>query len=304
MATGIPIELEQEYNRNKTLKKFLADHQSKINTYLPVKEQQTLFEANLIDFENIMPGKDTTTIGITDNKANRKKEIVKQYSIICLLTRSYALKYGKAELAANTNFAAFKIRAMADGEILPFVVATNARITAEALPDPLFAPYGIDAPRLATALTKATEFNNLIGKAGATKSNQSALVIALKAQNKLLRQDIDNLDLLMLHFKETDHTFYNAYLSAKAINKIGIHHAGIQGVATFGPGFTPAEGVTVVCNQKPKKKSTTDLVGHYKIIRFLAGNYSFTFTHPTLGSKTIIVKIQKGKIKTVDIHWG
>jgi hypothetical protein len=57
----------------------------------------------------------------------------------------------------------------------------------------------------------------------------------------------------------------------------------------------------VTCVQIPKKLDKTDVLGHYEIIHITPGSYEFTFSHAIHGSKTIIVKIEKGKIKTVDV---
>ena len=299
MAAGIPQELEQEYNRNKVVKKYFADNQTKVDAYGPLKTAQTTFTNHLGEFEELIPGKDVTTKGITEDKDSIRLTIATTYAPYCLNTRAFAIRYGLTDLAANMNFTETKIMRIADGELQPFVVAINKFITDDALPDPNFAEYEIDATALADGLTLANKFKTRIGKASSVDDAVTAVIQDLIDKNDDLRDDVTNFTLLMSRYKTTDKNFFNGFEAAKKIDDIGVHHAGIEGTCT--KNGNPLKDVTVTCVQFPKKIDKTDVIGHYELMNIRPGSYEFTFTHATEGSKTIIIKIERGKIKTVDV---
>ena len=299
MSLGITKELEQEYNRNKALKLFFANNQAKVDAFLPLKARQTLFLLHLSKFEDLIPKKNVTTKGITIDKAGLKEDVVQAYAPICLTTRSFALKYELDDLAANMNFPESKIRRMADGEVYPFAEATNTFITNLAVPHANWVDYDITATVLSDALGIAASFRDLISAAKNVDDNVAAVVIGLEERNQDLREDVDDFTLLMSRYKKTDKDFFNSFESAKKIDDIGVHHSGIEGTITHNG--APVNEAVVTCVQIPTKKDKTDVLGHYEITHITPGSYEFTFSHAIHGSKTIIVKIEKGKIKTVDV---
>lgn len=299
MALGIPKELEQEYNRNKALKLYFSTNQLKVDALLPLKERQTTFLTNLSEFENLIPKKDITTKGITFEKSKLKNELASIYAPICLSARSFALKYELDYLAANMNFTESKIRRMADGEIYPFAQATTTFIQTLAEPHPNWVDYGILPLDLAESLARAAAFRDLIGSAKNVDDNVAAVILDLEAKNLDLREDVDDFTLLMSRFKKADKDFFNSFESAKKIDDIGVHHSGIEGTITHNG--APVNEAVVTCVQIPTKKDKTDVLGHYEITHITPGSYEFTFSHAIHGSKTLIVKIEKGKIKTVDV---
>ncbi len=299
MAAGIPKELEQEYNRNKVVKKYFADNQTKTDAYGPLKNRNEQFILHLGEFEDLVPGKDVTTTGITEDKTELRERVVAIYAPICLNTRSFAIRYDLTDLAANMNFTETKIRHIADGELQPFVVAINKFITEQAIPDANYAEYEIDAAALAAGLVVANKFKARIGKASSVDDAVTAVIQDLIDKNDDLRDDIADFTLLMSRYKTTDKNFFTGFEAAKKIDDIGVHHAGIEGTCT--KGGNPLKDVTVTCVQFPKKIDKTDVIGHYELMNIRPGSYEFTFTHATEGSKTIIITIERGKIKTVDV---
>ena len=305
MATGLPIELEQEYQRNKELRNYfkIPANQAKVDLDLPLKDRQTSFEAHLQEFENLLPGKEVITTGITSGKKVLKSDVAKLFAPICKRTFSYANKYSKFDLKANMNFSKRKILNMADGDVFPFAEATQQKITIEAVPDPQYAPYNITPAMLAAAMLKAKAFRDSIGEAGSVVAGTHAVVVALENKNLEIHTDVDDYTDLMTSYEDNDPDFFNGFLAAKVVNDIGLHHSGIEGTVT-GPDGNPLKDVTVECVQNDKKKDKTDVVGHYEIKNFIPDNYEFKFTHAVHGEKIIVVKIERGKVKTVDVQMG
>ena len=168
------------------------------------------------------------------------------------------------------------------------------------MPDPLFAPYAITAAALTAALGKAQAFNDSMGKAGSVDAGVTAVILALETKNLLMHDDVDDFTRIISRYEDLDLDFFNGYNSAKVIDDIGLHHSGIEGIVRAADG-TPLKDVFVICLQNDKKKDSTDVIGHYEIKNFIPGNYEFKFSHPVHGEKIVIVKIERGKVKTVDV---
>ncbi|HLG33717.1 MAG TPA: carboxypeptidase-like regulatory domain-containing protein, partial [Bacteroidia bacterium] len=156
---------------------------------------------------------------------------------------------------------------------------------------------------LTAALNKAVAFNDSMGKSGSVGAGASAVIVALETKNLTMHDDVDDFTRIMTRYEETDADFLNGYNRAKVINDIGLNHSGIEGTVT-GPDGNPLKDVTVVCVQNDKKKDATDVIGHYEIRNFIPDNYEFKFSHPVHGVKIVIVKIERGKVKTVDVQMG
>jgi hypothetical protein len=300
---GIPIELQQEYQRNKTLREFFAipGNATKVAAYPPLQDAVDAFLDDLDDFENLLPGKDITTIGISDDKVSAKKLVAVTYAAICRTTKSFAKKINNADLRAQMNFGKAKIERMADAEILPFATEVNQKITDVAIPNVLFAPYGITPAILTTALGKATTFNGMIGKSGSVTAVTHGVIEQLEAKNLEIHEDVDDISDLMEQYHTSDFAFWSGYSAAKVIHDIGYHHSGIEGTVT--KNGVPVKDVNVVCVQNGKKVDITDVVGHYEIRNFIPKTYEFKFTHAVHGEKIVVVKIERGKVVTVDVEF-
>jgi hypothetical protein len=303
---GLPIELEQDYQRNKTLKEFFAipANVTKVNADPPMKGARDLFLTHFGEFEGILPGKDVITGGISDDKLAGKKIVANTYGPICRRTRSFARKIGDGDLKKQVNFTKSRILKMADGEVLGLATAINKVITDKCIPNALYAPYGIDAVRLTAALAKATVFNGLIGKAGSVTALTHAVIESLEAKNLQMHDDVLDMTDLMQDFQDVDNTlydidFYNAYQAAKVVHDIGVHHSGLKGHVLIGG--QPAPDVSVECLQNAKKNTMTDLLGYFEEYNFRPGPVEFKFTKGAL-VYNLVVNMKRGEVVTLDIR--
>lgn len=302
---GLPIELEQEYQRNKTLKEFFAIPANvlKVNGDPPLKTARDLFLTHFGEFEALIPSKDVITGGITNDKNAAKKAVSVAYAPICRRTRSFARAIKDGDLQKQMNFTKSRIIHLADGEVLGFATAINKVITDKCIPNALYAPYGITAAIITTALGKATTFNGLIGKAGSVTALTHAVIDALEAKNLEMHDDVDDMSDLFETFNDPDNALYDsalydAYQAAKVIHDIGFHHSGFRGHAIING--TGADGVTVECLQNNKKNTATDLLGYFETFNFKPGLYEFRFTKGSI-TKDVTVRMERGKIITVDV---
>jgi hypothetical protein len=275
-----------------------------VNADPPLKTARDLFLTHFTDFENLLPGKDVITGGITDDKVIAKKMVATTYAPICRRTRSFARAIKDGDLKKQVNFTKTRIFKMADGEVLGFANAINKVITDKCIPNLLYAPYGITAAILTTALGKATTFNGLIGKAGSVTALTHAVIEALEAKNLEMHDDVEDMNDLFESFADPsnalyDIDLYNAYTAAKVIHDIGFHHSGFKGhVLIAGVG---APDVKIECLQNAKKNTSTDLVGYFEDFNFKPGQYEFKFTKGTLVFN-LVVNIKRGEVFSYDVR--
>jgi hypothetical protein len=104
-------------------------------------------------------------------------------------------------------------------------------------------------------------------------------------------------DLLVSYFKGVDDTLVDEYARAKQIINAGVHHTGITGTVSMND--KPVAGA-VVKIEGTKKEATTDIEGHYAIIKVVAGKYNVSATLPDGTTETKILAIVRGHIDVVN----
>src|SRR5688572_22896411 len=81
--TGLNIEQAQEYNRDKETSEYLSTNQAKVDLYLPLKNAQTGLNLHIGELESLVPGKQVSTVSLTDTKEEKKHTVAGRYEHIC-----------------------------------------------------------------------------------------------------------------------------------------------------------------------------------------------------------------------------
>src|SRR3954471_10052021 len=118
-AKGLTIIQEQEFTWAEKIMQYLRNHQAKVNTYLPLKNKQTQFEAKLDGIQNLMAGKMQATREITRKKKKQKEAVADFYQTLCALTLAYLRDKSDLSMAGNFKVSKRTIMRLADGEVLP-----------------------------------------------------------------------------------------------------------------------------------------------------------------------------------------
>lgn len=104
---------------------------------------------------------------------------------------------------------------------------------------------------------------------------------------------------MIAYFTGKNADFAAGYRINSAIDNTGIRHTGIEG-------FVTANGVPVagakVKLANGKKTVVTDLNGYYSLIKVVPGNYTVEVEANGHGSKTVVYRINRGKVNKLDFE--
>lgn len=295
--TGLTQDQEQEVNRDKKVQDYLNLKQTVVDSYPPLLIKQGKLGTYLDELNQLIPGKIPTTKGITTTKSGQKKEVGTFYEGVCGVCRAYCLEKGDLALADNFKITKAKIVDLPDNDVLPLIEGLNKMITNNLIPEPDFADYAIDANTLTTGYDLAKDFNKSIGLAPAVDANKTSTSDAIEEKITQLKTTIDSIELLVRNFITSNKDFYNGFQAVNKIDDIGVHHTGIRGEVESANG--QIKQATITCVQL-NKTTTTDLLGHYELIKMKPGTYEFTCAHPDFTTQTRVIKVKRGRIIEVD----
>jgi hypothetical protein len=294
---GLTKEQTQEYNKYKKMEAFFGttDNTTIIATYVPMETEVGEFGDNVEDVEETLPAKVADNKGITDEKDLRKEKVAEYwYSNVLSKSKAYALKVKNTELSVKLSKTAAEIADMRDGDVQPFCTGVKTDLTPLLLIAE-FIPYGVDEAALTLGMTKANDFKDYIGKTKGENAKKTVAGENIDLDFTKLRDNNVQFRLLNEHFKESYPDFYKGFIAIDVEDDIGIHHSGLEGVVTKKEDGSPIPDA-VIKNVTKNKLTGCDLLGHYRLIKQMAGLAEIEVSAP--GRKTIklVVTIKRGKI--------
>ncbi len=282
---------------------FFTKNASKYALRKPIQIQVNSLTDNNKKITDLIPSRSQDGEAATGEKRDLKGDIATAVDYICSSASVYALEIKDKTLYNAVNYTATDVVRMRDGEVNGFVITITGAIT-PLLSNPDFLEYDVTAEDIENLTKNAAAYNDSLGDNKIIDNNSSiasANIDALLLANSII---LTKLTKLMVYFKTTDPAFYQGYQKVIIIDKSGIHHTGIRGVATNRDSQAPLKDVTIVYHGKtPDKNKTTitDSKGVYELIKLIPGERTFTFTVPGYDSQTITVKLIRGAILTLNI---
>ena len=294
----LTLEQSNELNRALKLQLFLNGTTSIFSGFVPFNSAYVLFKSNVSNFSSQAGLKDASGTSITQTKGQLKKSIATTLAQILGKTVSYCDATGNTTLRGKVDFSESDIFKTKDSDILPFVtnLVTNV-FTAAFLADPVFATYNITAAQIAAVLADATTFNGKIGAAGVVDSGASTANDSIDTIITAIHKNINTMDNLVGDYKVSRPDFYSNYHKNSELEKIGTHHSGIQGVCKVAGEIAKNVKVEIVDTDK---KVTSDLEGHYTLIKAKPGTCQVRATAENGASQTKNFNIRRGHIDELD----
>lgn len=290
-------EQSREFTRCTKLAHFLNDRNTVYADFVPFAEEVTDFLSNMAAFMDLIPDKNITTTGITEDKTTLKQKVATPLGLVCSKTHSYALKQGNDDLAARVNTTAYKIFRIKDTDLQGFVTSIIEVIT-PLLTDTEYIKYGVTAAKLEAIAQTAADFTSLIGKADVTGSTSTVANTAIDKVIDKLRENIKHFDLLVDEFSETNPDFVNGYHINSEVENTGIRHSGIEGYVHTKTGDI-ITGATVQL-ENTTKSAVTDLRGYYHIDRARPDDYMVACSAAGFTAQSILHHISKGRTDEMD----
>lgn len=295
---GFTHQQNHELSRGEKLKHYLRLHQSKVDTYLPLKEKQAQYELRISEIQKSVGEKLQETKEMTVQKKKIKTKLGIFYESVCGVSLAYLMAKNNLEMAANFKVTKRTFTHMSDGNVIGRARQLNKWIEDELIPQPDFAPYGITPATISQSINLINRFDWYLGEVKAINARKSAVGKSIEAQTKQLKDDVEMIELLMHHFRISSPEFFRGFLSVKNLDNLGIRHNVIKGKVTISG--KPAGNIKITCSV-PNKSADTDLLGLYTFPRIRAGSREFFCSPPGLPPQRKIIRIIRG-IAT-EINW-
>jgi hypothetical protein len=290
-------EQSREFTRCTKLAQFLGNNQPVYSAFAPFAEEVVDFDNNMLSFTSLIPDKNITTTGITEDKTALKQNVAAALGLICSKTYSYALKQNNESLAAQVNTTAYKIFRIKDSDLQGFV-AHIVEVITPLLADTEYIKYGITAAKLEAVTQTAANFTALIGKADVTGSTGTIASAAIDKIIARLHLNIKHFDLLVNEFSESNPDFVKGYHVNSEVENTGIHHSGIEGYVRTKTGDAITGARVQLANTT--KSAVTDLRGYYHIDRIRADDYMVACSATGYTAQSKLHHISKGRTDEMD----
>lgn len=300
---GLTKEQTQEYNKYKKMEQFFGvpANVTLINTYTPMKNEVGEFKQNIIDVGDLLPKKSVDNKGITDEKDLRKLNVANYwFSNVLSKAKAYAFKVKNTELAVKVDFSQSEVEELRDGDVQPFCLGVK-NVLSPLIGDAIFDTYGIDAPALTAGMTTADDFKAYIGKTKGANADKTVAGGNIGLEFTQLRENNNQFDLLIEHWKTLNPDFYNGYQAINVEDDIGIRHTGIEGNVTKKSDGTPLKDA-VIKNLTKNKAVKSGLTGFYSLIKQMPGDCEIEVSLPGYKTIKVIVKMKRGKILDMDFQ--
>lgn len=155
------------------------------------------------------------SISVSGKKDKLKEEIAIKGSVLSGTLTAFAHEKGDTDMAKKVNFSKSSIHKLKENELVP-TIKFLVSVAREYIND--LADFGLTGATLETLDGMANEYNELVGKPRSIQNkkfvSQGEVEQLLTDANNLLR---NQLDKLMLAFRESNPAFYDGYHRARVI---------------------------------------------------------------------------------------
>lgn len=300
---GLTKEETQEYNKYKKMQDFFkkSENEEITNTYDPMKDEVAEFNDNIKDVENLLPEKMAKNEGTTTEKDVRKNTVAEYwFTNVLSKSKAYAFKVKNTELGKKVSLTKSQLLDMRDGDLQPFCKGIQDTLT-PFLTNTKYMTYGVTATTLSDGMKVANDFKEYIGKTKEENSRKTVASNSIKLDFDALRANNIQFRLLIAHFKESNPDYYNGFAAVDVEDDIGVRHTGIDGKVVNKLDGSALHGA-VILNVTQNKKTKTDLLGEYELIKQKPGDCEIEVTFAGKKKITKIVKMKRGKIIDMDFE--
>jgi hypothetical protein len=210
---------ENQYRMYLSVEKVCDENQQAYQTIPALASAIAALKANNLKITQVRVSQKTPTTGYTDQRDKIKKEMAELAFEIAGSVCAYAHVNGNEVLSKKVDFSFSELVYARDAVVKSraTVILNEANAVVSQLAD-----YGATPELLQQLTQKMAEFDDIVGKKGYNKEEtQTAteqISILLSQNSELLKNQIDKL---MLKFKNTNADFYTNYFNAREIYNFG-----------------------------------------------------------------------------------
>ncbi len=284
------------------VKNFIGSNQAKFDAIPTEAGEIVKLEAAIVEIQVAEDKQETDTTGIT-KEVEAAKQIMADTMII------YAKKgLPMARLAGKTEFVkilehkpyfiyrASKATALSRARIMKNTLAGNLTVFSNIKPADI---ADMDAVILAYDEVKVDTQDAI----GAKKEDGTEAIYAAYVKGNAALKNI--YDFFYGEYQKNEPELVKKLADCMVVDKTGVHHTGIT--ALFLDGNPPVGSITnliqngVIKIMELNKQALSDINGVVSIIKIKPGTYHIEFSKAGFISQTLIVKIKRGKIITLEI---
>ena len=287
----------RNYDRCQKLHLFLGENQPVYNPYVPFSKEAQNSTLNFGLFQEFTIKKNTNGTEITLEQKELKNRLAEQVSNICGTATVYAEQNNNPKLATAMAISKSTINNLKDpdvyGRVQDVVNALQPLLT-----DAHFMEFDITGVMLGALMNDATTFRDNIKKSSVVETGGSIANKNINEVIKMLDKNVKTFDRLVVKFSAAHPDFVAGYRINAALENAPVRNTGIEGVITDESTGKPVVNALVKI-PKREKETVTDKNGKYSIISIYPGNYEMEVSAPGFGTKTVSVRITRGKIASM-----
>ncbi len=288
-----------QVNMLDAVKLFFTENMTITNTFPPLTTQITQFTDIHTNLKQAIQLQIIPTTGITADKKEEAEKLIEMILPKARLAHAWAVTTKNNDLAQIFDTTEYNLERLTENDL-----TSTAQNIHDTLNNNLSAltPYGFTPTTLTTIQSQIDLFQNLIGTPEVASSNRET---ATKAIAQYIKNATDILkitdDLIFGNFTDTEPAFVNIYNNVRQIINTGTRHTGIRATITTSGSDSPIQNATLLLHEL-NRTATSNITGTAEILKFTAGTYHFTTSHPTHQPLTQILKITRGKILEINIQ--
>jgi hypothetical protein len=306
MATskGLNVDQRDELANYQNISDYFTEKSDEYSKNDPLKEEVADLKNNITQLEKVVPDKIKSTKPDTEKKNQLKGKMSHFYDSICSDTLSYAKKNNKIDLAAAVNYKESALLDIPNENFVPTIRSINAAIK-PFLSEAAFKGYGITQADLDKGEADAVTFLSYLPEAKSTSSEIVSADAAIEALFEPLRESKTQIGLLMRSYakngRKENIPFHEGWNSVKTVIHTGGRITILDGVITNAADSSIKIPRVTVKNLTTGKTVYSNLLGEYRFEKFRSGTFEYEFSAPGYITKKVIIIIQRGKHKTVDV---
>ena len=301
VTKGLTQAQQEEFNTYMGFDKTMDANPTKRDSFTPVKKEAALLKANIKTISESVVNK---LIDSTDDTAekNSLKSIASVYwGNVNSIVQGFAIKYGFADLAKITKQTSYHLMGIPDPNFQPTIIVLNGAIAAYS-DDTNFEEYNITDTVLTKGLLLAKTFQDFLGT---NKHTEGKTIVAVDEVERLFlpaKANFTQFGLLSEYFSPDglapDEEFYKAIKTGLIIVHSSTHT--IYDGHVYKHGTTEGIKGVKIKNLNNGRFVETDLLGYFKMEKFMGGTIQFEISAPGYQTQTVILEIKRSKHISID----
>lgn len=182
------------------------------------------FEALLTKVKDLVQQTMTATAGKADTKANCREVLQEELMVVARAIQAYGHRIEDPEIVGKARVVKSELQYLRDTQL----VGRAFTIHELGVEKPAeLADYGVTQDRLESLKRRIDAYQEALGDRESSVARRKGARLSFRAYMEQAKELLENeVDNLMADFKKSDPQFYNEYIEARSVKKVGLRHKG------------------------------------------------------------------------------